>query len=351
MSLVVHHRRKLAYELGSKADTRQFIPFSKNTNTDSGRKVFIDAALAPLFAHFFQADDANTIRIVSRIEQLSAVAGGVKANPNANTPFEYMENIGPLAIYYQVHKQAQGNTAKDGVYITGIQKSAKESKHNAGLWEVTPRFTRLVDNDVAEHPTAYVSAAEDPETALEKHKGKDGWGEVNAFNLFFIPTPIQNEMGMWMTPEARAIRPEVTARHLAEVLAKTQKFKGHNQTIKWTLEGDTVKLLQLSLGYLPNLLDRLEFSLINPVADTIGIAKALEYRGAKVIHDIGDNRRAKAAAAVSAARSTNPDEAATKALEAKGVGANRSLVDYNNLRKIKTNFLDYVRNLSGSMAW
>ncbi|MEK9712712.1 MAG: hypothetical protein VW258_09100, partial [Thalassolituus sp.] len=181
-SIIATNRRKLAYELGTKADKRQFIPFSKNTNTNNGRKVFIDAALAPLFAHFFQADDANTIRIVSKIEQLSAVAGGITANTNVTTPFEYMENIGELAIYYQLHSKSGDNAAESGVYITGVQKSSRASNQKPGLWEVTPRFTRPVESNIAEHPTAYVSAAEDPKTALQKHTGKDSWGAVNVFN-------------------------------------------------------------------------------------------------------------------------------------------------------------------------
>ncbi len=350
-SMIATNRRKLAYELGSKADTRQFIPFSKNTNTNNGRKVFIDAALAPLFAHFFQADDANTIRIVSKIEQLSAIAGGISANTNVTTPFEYMENIGELAIYYQLHSKSGDNAAESGVYITGVQKSSKASSQKPGLWEVTPRFTRSVESDIAEHPTAYVSAAEDPKTALQKHTGKDNWGAASVFNLFFVPTPLQNEMGMWITPESRSIRPEIAAKHLADVLAKTQKFRGHNQKIKWTLEGDTVKLLQLALGHLPNLMDRLEFVLIDPIADTVSISQALEYRGAKVVSEIGDNHRARAAASVSAARSTKPDSSTTKVLENEGAGANKALAQSNNLQRIKTNFVDYVRNLAGSMAW
>ncbi|MEC9410188.1 MAG: hypothetical protein VYD52_06995, partial [Pseudomonadota bacterium] len=80
MSMIVHHRRKLAYTLGSKADTRQFIPFSKNTNTNRGRKVFIDAALAPLFAHAFQSDEASALQMTSKIEQLGALGGNVTAN-------------------------------------------------------------------------------------------------------------------------------------------------------------------------------------------------------------------------------------------------------------------------------
>ena len=175
-SMIATNRRKLAYELGSKADTRQFIPFSKNTNTNNGRKVFIDAALAPLFAHFFQADDANTIRIVSKIEQLSAIAGGISANTNVTTPFEYMENIGELAIYYQLHNSPQGNQVESGVYITGVKRASKRSSTKAELIEITPWATKSVDSELGERywnfePNKPFTFTEEPLTDMpEKYK-------------------------------------------------------------------------------------------------------------------------------------------------------------------------------------
>lgn len=353
-SIIATNRRKLAYELGSQADTRQFIPFSKNTNTNRGRKVFIDAALAPLFAHFFQADDASTIRIVSKIEQLSAVAGGIAANTNVTTPFEYMENIGELAIYYQLHNSPQGHRSESGVYITGIQKSSRASNQKPGLWEVTPDYTREIESGVAEHSIAFVSTEEDTGSAAVKNAekaGKNGWGGINSFNFFFVPKPIENEMGLWITPDSRSLRPATTAKILADVLTKTQNFKGHKEPIKWTIERDTVKLLQLSLDHLPNLLDRLEFTLVDPVADTISIIQSLEYRGAKVTANISQDQRAKAAASLSAARSNKPDSPTTRAIAEKGADANKALAEYSNLQRVKTNFVDYVRNLTGTMAW
>ena len=85
MSMVSIKRRQLAYKLGSKADTRQFVPFSKTTNGDHGRKVFIDAALAPLFASLIDPNSAKGVQTIMKIEQLRAIAGGVTSNSNVST--------------------------------------------------------------------------------------------------------------------------------------------------------------------------------------------------------------------------------------------------------------------------
>ena len=349
--MIVHHRRKLAYTLGSKADTRQFIPFSKNTNTDRGRKVFIDAALAPLFAHFFQADDASAIRIVSKIEQLSAVAGGIAANTNVTTPFEYMENIGELAIYYQLHNSPQGHQVESGVYITGVKRASKRSSTKAELIEITPWVTQPVNSDIAVHAHGAIHADEDTKVAAETTRNtliKSGLGVHESINLFFVPTPITDDMGLWMTPDARAIKPQEVARKLANVITATQQYPGATTQRHWTIEGDTVKLLQLALEHLPSVIDRHQFTLINPIADIALVTDALERAGAKVTSKITDSSRAKAAVKLSSERSNSE---VNKELATKASNGNKALAAPLNHTTIKSTFIDYVKNLTGSLAW
>ncbi|MAE35371.1 MAG: hypothetical protein CMH97_09060 [Oceanospirillaceae bacterium] len=350
-SMIATNRRKLAYELGSKADTRQFIPFSKNTNTNNGRKVFIDAALAPLFAHFFQADDANTIRIVSKIEQLSAIAGGISANTNVTTPFEYMENIGELAIYYQLHSKSGDNAAESGVYITGVKRASKRSSTKAELIEITPWVTQPVGSDIAVHAHGAIHADEDTKVAAETTRNaliKSGLGVHESINLFFVPTPIKDDMGLWMTPDARSIKPQEVAKKLANVITATQKYQGATTKRHWTVEGDTVKLLQLTLEHLPTVIDRHEFTLINPVADIALVANTLERAGAKVTSKTTDSSRAKAAVKLSSERSNSQEN---KELAAKVSNGNTALAAPNTHTIIKSTFIDYVKNLTGSLAW
>jgi len=354
-SIIATNRRKLAYELGTKADKRQFIPFSKNTNTNNGRKVFIDAALAPLFAHFFQADDANTIRIVSKIEQLSAVAGGITANTNVTTPFEYMENIGELAIYYQLHSKSGENAAESGVYITGVKRSSEDGQDKAGLYRSTDGATSSITTGVAEYEQGFVKAHSQLSKAvsdLQDVAGTDGWGAPNSFNFFYIPTDIENEMGLWMTPDSRAMRPSAVAKELAGVLSETQKHRSNGTPIKWRIEGDTVKFLQLAIEHLPNLLDKHHFLLVDSVADTAQIVNTLERRGAKTEGKFTGNSRALAAAKASAQRSATPDSALEKALTKTGSSSNTALSNYNPTNQsIKSSFIEYVKNLTGTLAW
>jgi hypothetical protein len=350
-SIIATNRRKLAYELGSRADTRQFIPFSKNTNTDRGRKVFIDAALAPLFAHFFQADDASTIRIVSKIEQLSAVAGGISANTNVTTPFEYMENIGELAIYYQLHNSPQGNLVESGVYITGVKRASKRSSTKAELIEITPWATKSVDSDVALHAQGAIHADEDIKVAGETARKRlidSGLGIHESINLFFVPTPIKDDMGLWMTPDARAIKPLEVAKKLADVITATQRYAGATTQRQWRVEGDTVKLLQLALEHLPSVIDRHEFTLVDPIADIALVTSTLERSGAKVTSKITDSSRAKAAVKLSSERGNSHEN---KELTTKASKGNKALAAPNNQATIKSTFIDYVNNLTGSLAW
>ncbi|TPD55244.1 MAG: hypothetical protein C9355_04450 [Thalassolituus maritimus] len=354
MSMIVHHRRKLAYTLGSKADTRQFIPFSKNTNTDRGRKVFIDAALAPLFAHAFQSDEASALQMTSKIEQLGALGGNVTANQNTGTPFEYMENIGKLAIYYQIHQGSEDNQTPTGVYITGVQRASEEGKDQAGLYQSFEGRSSEVHTRIAEREQGFIKShtnAIEAADMLQTLAGDDGWGMPNSFNFFYIPAAIENEMGLWMTPDSRAMRPAVVAKELASVLSETQKHRSNGKPIKWQIEGDTVKLLQLAVEHLPNLLDKHHFMLMDPVADTAQIVNALERRGAKTEGDFTDNRRALAAAKVSSERSSS-NSGLKKALANAGADSNTALSNYNtSTGSIKSSFIEYVRNLTGTLAW
>tara|TARA_B100001559_G_scaffold320569_1_gene333184 strand:- start:824 stop:1882 length:1059 start_codon:yes stop_codon:yes gene_type:complete len=352
--MIVHHRRKLAYTLGSKADTRQFIPFSKNTNTNRGRKVFIDAALAPLFAHAFQSDEASALQMTSKIEQLGALGGNVTANQNTGTPFEYMENIGKLAIYYQIHQGSKDNKTPAGVYITGVQLASEEGADKAGLYQNLRGEHRYVTSKIAEHEQGFVKAQTsviEAADTLQTLVGVDGWEVPNSFNFFYIPAAIENEMGLWMTPESRAMRPAVVAKELASVLSETQKHRSNGKPIKWQIEGDTVKLLQLAVEHLPNLLDKHHFILTNPVADTAQVVNAFQRRGAQIEGKLTDNKRALAAAKVSSERSSSNTDL-KEALAKAGSGSNTALSNYNSSTgSIKSSFIEYVKNLTGTLAW
>ena len=354
MSMIVHHRRKLAYTLGSKADTRQFIPFSKNTNTDRGRKVFIDAALAPLFAHFFQSDEASALQMTSKIEQLGALGGNVTANQNTGTPFEYMESIGKLAIYYQIHQGSEDNQTPAGVYITGVQRASEEGEDQAGLYQSFEGKSAEVLTKIAEHEQGFIKAhakATRAARVLQTLAGVDGWEVPNSFNFFYIPAAIENEMGLWMTPDSRAMRPAVVAKELASVLSETQKHRSNGKPIKWQIEGDTVKLLQLAVEHLPNLLDKHHFILTNPVADTAQVVNAFQRRGAKIEGKFTDNKRALASAKVSSERSSSNTDL-KEALAKAGSGSNTALSNYNSSTgSIKSSFIEYVKNLTGTLAW
>ena len=364
MSISTFQRRQLCYQLGTPADKRQFVVFSKNTAGQAGRKVFIDSALAPLFSQFVNTQDAKSIQAILKIEQLRAIAGGVTANTNVATPFEHMETFGDLALYYQVHNPAQGNNAEAGVYITDVKLAASEGHEPSGLYhsQSTGRQTKrsFVKNDVAEAKTGVVGAAQSVEKAADiasNQAGNDGWGGKNDFNLFYVPSVIQNEMGLWMTPDVRALRPNEVAEKFANVITATQQQRTNQAPIEWTIEGDSVKILQLALEHLPSTLNKHAFKLIDPVADTVQIINALERKGAKLDKDavsFTGNKRALAAASVSSKRSqiSRHQDSAAKTLQKASATARDSLANYSaNSVKVTSDFMTYVRNLAGGVAW
>ena len=361
MSISTFQRRQLCYQLGTPADKRQFVVFSKNTAGQAGRKVFIDSALAPLFSQFVNTQDAKSIQAILKIEQLRAIAGGVTANTNVATPFEHMETFGDLALYYQVHNPAQGNNAEAGVYITDVKLAANENGDRSGLYaSYEENITSYIQNNVAETNTGIMTAAQSLRMASNTAKqvsGSDGWGQTRSFNLFYIPAAIQNEMGLWMTPDLRALRPSTVAKHFADVITATQQQRTNQAPIEWTIEGDSVKILQLALEHLPSTLNKHAFKLIDPVADTVQIINALERKGAKLDKDavsFTGNKRALAAASVSSKRTTisRHQGSAAKALQQASATARDSLANYSaSSVKVTSDFMTYVRNLAGGVAW
>ena len=86
------------------------------------------------------------------------------------------------------------------------------------------------------------------------------------------------------------------------ILLTDRQLGNGSRPIKWQIEGDTVKLLQLAVEHLPNLLDKHHFILTNPVADTAQVVNAFQRRGAQIEGKLTDNKRALAAAKVSSER-------------------------------------------------
>jgi hypothetical protein len=364
MSIATFQRRQLCYQLGTPADKRQFVVFSKNTAGQAGRKVFIDSALAPLFSQFVNTQDAKSIQAILKIEQLRAIAGGVTANTNVATPFEHMETFGDLALYYQVHNPAQGNNAEAGVYITDVKLAANEGNSTAGLYVSKSTRSRvsldIIDNNIAETNTGVIASAQTSNDAAQKASklvGPDAWGSPKDFNMFYIPAVIHNEMGLWMTPDVRALRPSKVAKHFADVITATQQQRTNQTPIEWTIEGDSVKILQLALEHLPSTLNKHAFKLIDPVADTVQIVNSLERKGAKLGKDavsFTGNKRALAAASVSSKRSqiSRHQDSAAKALQKASATARDSLANYSaSSVKVTSDFMTYVRNLAGGVAW
>ncbi|WP_320820927.1 hypothetical protein [Thalassolituus sp.] len=367
MSMVSIKRRQLAYKLGSKADTRQFVLFSKTTNGDHGRKVFIDAALAPLFASLIDPNSAKGVQTIMKIEQLRAIAGGVTSNSNVNTPFEYMENFVDLALYYQIHNGVAeaGNSAVPGVYITDITFAGSETRSKAGLYSSASfrgqRQTSLVPDDIATNDVGVIHTGKDVDDCAEQVSeiaGRDNWGNPKNFNLFYIPDMVRNEMGIWITPCRRAFRPMEAAQSLANTLVQTQQRRLSTSPIHWAIDSDGIKLLQLALEHVPGILDKHQFKLSDPVGDVLKVINLLEKKGAKFAYEpiiyTKTNKRALATTALSLKYGSLSRHQSSLEDKLRGKMASSSYGSVHNHTqpsKIGMDFLTYTKNLSGAVSW
>ena len=245
-----------------------------------------------------------------------------------------------------------------------MKLAANEGGNTYGLYVTTSENSRtstsLVKNHVAETNIGVMQSAQtynDGAQDASEVIGSDGWGSPKDFNMFYIPTAIRNDMGLWMTPDVRAFRPSQAAKHFAEVITSTQQQRTNQTPIEWTIEGDSVKILQLALEHLPSTLNKHAFKLIDPVADTVQIINALERNGAKLDKDavsFTGNKRALAAASISSKRSqiSRHQDSAAKALQKASATARDSLANYSaSSVKVTSDFMTYVRNLAGGVAW
>ena len=188
--------------------------------------------------------------------------------------------------------------------------------------------------------------------------GKDGWGNSWNFNLFYIPAMVRNEMGEWMTPCRRAFRPQEAAQHFANTLVRTQQSRPSTSPIKWTIDSDGTKLLQLALEHVPGILDKHQFQLTDPVGDVVQVINLLERKGAKFAPEpvlySKTNKRALATTALSLKNGSLSRHQSSLEGKLRGnmVSSSYGMVKNHSLtNKVRVDFLTYMKNLSGTVSW
>ncbi|WP_041598912.1 hypothetical protein [Hahella chejuensis] len=279
----------------------EFIIFSKETQGKSGRKVFINTGLIPVFMTLINPDTFDGTAITKQIVALKGIAGGLQSCSNLKSAFEHMILIKHVQIFYKI---IQDGPVKAGVYITNIRPAYSRDTNQAGLYNVNP-LSGSSHASITHCPNSYIDskynfaaingASEGIEEAANNiyktNIPKTDYGDKQGFSLFYNPTHFVNDLGVWITPALKTHDPESAAKKLVEVFIDTSKHRrimGKSKKLSWLIFGNGVKLLEMALNSIPaglserkDLLEQHKFQIVDPSTDPGLVLRRLNKLGAQ----------------------------------------------------------------------
>ncbi|KEQ12262.1 hypothetical protein GZ78_27965 [Endozoicomonas numazuensis] len=231
------------------------------STSECGRKVYIRGDVAKDFAGLVTGSAFKGQRVVSRLIQLRANAGGMQSFSNLNSAFEHMDIVENLQIGYKILQTSRNQPG--GVYITSIgfvEQNAEEV--GSGLYKVDyikgPNKWRL---DTEAKPsittknaainglckTAKVAAQDImPEIVTGANQNDRGKQFIldDGYTLYYNPRSFYSRKKVWKTPQQKQNCFEFAANQLGNVLLNAQY---RQQKIQWTVHGDGSRLLKRAL--------------------------------------------------------------------------------------------------------
>jgi hypothetical protein len=237
--------------LGNEAS--QFILFDKDTDGRSGRRLYINGALASKFTGM-SPTAAETV--FAKIKQLKATAGGMGSFSNLHNAMEHMTVIGSVGIRYKIFQWTGHQGHKAGVYVTDLDVGSfggdskpglyKVSK-NKGLWEVDQAPATSISTTQAainglceglEHagttvlPDMLASSFNSPNLSSE------------GYTLCYNPPSLYRTGQVWRTPSQKKTNKRVVAAHLKDALIDAQT---RQQKVEWVIHSDGAHVLHDAL--------------------------------------------------------------------------------------------------------
>ncbi|WP_226664948.1 hypothetical protein [Microbulbifer aggregans] len=265
---------KTALSGAPKINFKRFVYFSPVTKGKEGRQVLIDPQLLPKFLSLVNVGHTSGQSVVSKIEQLRAIGGGIRSHQHLNNAMLHMDKIENLEVYYKIVQQSGDNSLHPGVYITDINNSSEANGSLPGIYNVIPGHSpKFTQDTFFEYDQAAIGSAKSSQELYdlaEPWVDKGQHGESCKLSLFYIPEALANGFGCWITPEQKTFDSEKASINLAKTLETTQKYrisvkKGTGARLR--IVGDGSKLLARALELTKGHMDKLEFQFIDPTVD------------------------------------------------------------------------------------
>ncbi len=237
-----------------------FVLLSREADGTSGRKVFIDANLAPKFAELAGGKEGdsklNSDRLLGQLYQLRAVAGGGTAFSNMKNAFEHMHIFGDLKVVYKV-VQNSGSSEPSGVYITDVDFSRFAKGGEPGFyksvydledrsWVVqTEARNGIETKNVAINGLArgleHAGADLLPSMVEAAFGNRDGINAIRneGYTLFYNLQSLRDKGVNWYTPEQKRINRKHAAAMLGNGILDAQR---RGQPVQWTIHGNGASL-------------------------------------------------------------------------------------------------------------
>lgn len=284
-------------------DVSEYLFFSPNTTGLSGSPVKIRA---DLFMDFFCNVDPQTHdgqRVIRDIESLKIFGKMASSNAHVSVParndsaahrtrlnrinqtlsvLSFNQSTSPektfatknVRVFYRILQQ-EGD-AFPTVYISDVRIVQRGQENVGGLYEYTKTASKQElsksKNTKLEGKTVYISAAHDTATEAMKSATYDTNNTASA--LFFIPSAIAEDIGIWK-------KPRITDSTKA-VIAELSELLRHNRNVNWHVVGEGAAVLLQALTKVPGSLEKHSFKIANPRTNIATLLQELGKRKAQL---------------------------------------------------------------------
>ena len=262
------------------SDAKNFVFFSPLTKGGSGKPVKINAGLLPKFLSLVDPRTHDGRAIIQHIQGLAAKAGHGGSLQNMNNAFEHMDRVRHVLIIYKI-VQLDTNSPM-GVYVTDIRHGDPGDKIKPGLYNVSQS---MGTSNINGHKLSGTKVAINGQVGSLNDAAKRALAMTASTSvaLFYNPSVVINELGVWSSTSKRANQAMLATDTLAKVLTANQN---RDNTLEWYVEGEGTALLQNALAKVSGELGKFRFQFIDPVGDTTATLNLLKGKKAQLASDV-----------------------------------------------------------------
>ncbi|MFT5082679.1 MAG: hypothetical protein ACI9Y1_000706 [Lentisphaeria bacterium] len=242
-----------------------------------GKAVRININLFPEFALLVDPashDGQQTIRQIESLRQ----AGGAHQGSMANTSnaFKFMAQAHKLTVYYTI---LNGEDDRKEVFITDIGPCFNQSNADkAGLYMFSKwkgKYLESTSLNLEDQPV-YINGRCDDLTEAIKHGKKRIPNLSSDLAVFYTPSHVVNEMGVWRSSKQSAQTKDAIAK-LSEVMKKNQKKR-----VYWIAEAEGASVACEAANAVNGIMDNFRMRFIDPIADAASLIPKLKNKGIRL---------------------------------------------------------------------